>query len=794
MTFFLDAERLNGPHVARISARPRRIALPFDADSPSSFQAAIELECQVWGGGANVLLPIRSSGPIPEIYRSTLPGSQIDDVHGVDYDPEMTLQQIPNLDQARDVSRSQLAAGLLPYRETEKTVPVEIITLDVDDPWRGIYAACLGVLPDSVSPEIVRSGNWLPNIDFSDFVQVRRKTTTGSLDDLISRTWPKERVSTPRQLSMTKLSYAGTASSSIRSDRPVLPDPQFARYDAGPNILVVCSPGSMEDLALLWNLRAAHGDFYVTPIGIPSDELSAASVQKLTYGPGIARHGFSAASLYVTSISLSTEELRESLNGVQGVSVRSPSEVLMFGTVFGLSRDEVLVWRDGRASYKPIDPANYHDVLKNRNINDLLMMQFDVSIEDAPLPLSNDYRVDPYNGAFYNNAHTTWSSPSSAEKMSSVEWPSRAVIARSLASVRGFELSESAPGIAARILVEMLGDVAEAYMLCHAPLLNLLESMAARQGFSWYKDRLRQAGFQAQPTESVPASIDELPEKSFHDFKQALGNNDGAAKYWLAWAERSSVIIKGFPLQCPNCGAKQWIPVANFAPPITCRGCVRLIEFPFGDRPMIDFKYRLSEQARRVYESDAMGHILVARFFASVFGFGSQSRLIGLHPGMSVRRPGEPNDVGEADLLMLTRWGEFVPIEVKRTATGLTGNEVQKLDTLAQAMRSPWSGVAACQYARDTGEALDSLSTRNADGTHDRLVLTYDHLLQPHPMWALSDDPFAQMKLGDEEIAKREKEFVASLVTRAKETDVDWLAYSMMRRRTNAEPAPPSDG
>jgi len=140
---------------------------------------------------------------------------------------------------------------------------------------------------------------------------------------------------------------------------------------------------------------------------------------------------------------------------------------------------------------------------------------------------------------------------------------------------------------------------------------------------------------------------------------------------------------------------------------------------------------------------------------------------------------------------MLTRQGEFVPIEVKRTATGLTDHEVEKLDALAQAMGSPWTGVAACQYARDTGDALDSLSTRNVDGTHDRLVLAYDRLLQPHPMWALGDDPFAEMKLGDEEIAKREKEFVASLVMRSKEADVDWLAYSMVRRRTTADPAPP---
>jgi hypothetical protein len=495
----------------------------------------------------------------------------------------------------------------------------------------------------------------------------------------------------------------------------------------------------------------------------------------------------SATTLYVTSCSLSTDELSDALSGMNEVSVRPPADLLRFGSVLGWSRDDVLMWKDGQASFKSLDSARYREILDRRNINDLLIMQFDIAVEDSPLPLSDDYRVSPHNGAFYNGSHTRWSSLRHGDKISSIEWPSRELVANSLASIRDLKLSESAPGIASRILVEMLGGLGDVYLLCHAPLLGLPESMAARQGFNWYKDRLRQAGIETQPGDSVGWSIDELPEKSFHDFKRVLGNSDAATKYWLAWAERSSVIIKGFPLQCPRCGAKQWIPIGNFRPPVTCRGCAKAIEFPFGDRPTIDFKYRLSEQTRRVYEVDAMGHILVARFFESIFGLGPQSQLIGMHPGMSVFPTEGNTEIGEADLLMLTRWGDFIPIEVKRTAAGLTQSELAKLDSLATAMDSPWSGVAACQYARDTGDVLGPLTMRNADGTHLRLALTYDLLLEPHPVWALGDDPFAAKELNDEEIASRQKEFVASLITRAKESDTDWLAYSMLRRREKTE-------
>lgn len=746
--------------------------------------SAIELECQLWGGAANVFLPVDGDGQIPDMYRAVLPGSQIDAVLGLDYDPEMSLAGKLDLSVARDVSRSQLAVGLLPFRPSEKAIPIEVAELDEDDPWLGIYLTCLGSLPEKINPKLISSGNWLPEIEYSDFTDVRRVGTIGSLEDLLSRTWPKERVNTPRQMSMINLSYASTASSSIRSDQPVLPNRGFARYDAGPNVIVVCAPDSLDDLALLWNLRAAHGDFYATPIGIPFGELSVSTLQKLTFGPGLARHGFSATTLYVTSCSLSVQQITDAIGDMQEVSVRSATDMLMLGSVLGLSRDEVLLWNEGKASFQGLDTTRHSDILERRNLNEMLMMQLDISVEDAPLPISDDYRVDPWNGSFYNGAHTSWSSIGRGDKIASVVWPSRGLTADSLASIRGVRFSESAPGIAARILVDMLGDLDSVYLLCHAPLLGLLESMAARHGFNWYKDRLRQAGIDAQPGDSVGSSIDELPEKSFHDFKRVLGNSDAAAKYWLAWAERSSIVIKGFPLQCPRCGAKQWIPVGNFSPPITCRGCAVDIEFPFGDRPSIDFKYRLTEQTRRVYEIDAMGHILAARYFDSIFGFGSKSQLIGLHPGMSVFSTAADDEIGEADLLMLTRHGEFIPIEVKRTAKGLNQTELAKLDLLATSLSSPWSGVVACQYSRDTDNLLGSIATRSSDGTHLRMALTYDHLLEPHVAWTLGDDPFAIRSLDDDEIAVREKGFVAFLVSQAKGADTDWFTYSMLRRRT----------
>ncbi|KFI82963.1 hypothetical protein A9A89_0936 [Bifidobacterium psychraerophilum DSM 22366] len=746
------------------------------------------MECQIWGGAANGILPVAEDGSIPEMYKAILPGSQIDDVKGIGHDLEMSLSDVVDPNYPREADRDQLAVGLLPYKPTEKQPLVEVVNLPKNDPWYGIYLACLGKLPEGINSDIIRAGSWQRDISFSDFVEIQNMTLTGSLDDLLSRMNPAKHTITPRQLSMVQLSYAATASTAIRSGRPVLPERWYARYDAGPNILVVCSPGSLDDVTLLWNLRSAHGDFYAVPIGIPYAEFSAEAVSKVISDPGLARNGISPNSLYITSCSVSTHDISEHLGGMSGVFVCSPDELLSFGTVLGWSREDVLVWKDGCASFKPLDPAPHRETLFQRNLNRLLIMRFDVAVEDSPLPASADYRVKSPNGIFYNGSYNSWSSLRDGERIRSVQWPSRGLIAKSLASIRGLRFRESAPGIAARILAEMIGDLNDLGMLCHAPLLRLLESMAARQGFNWYKERARREGHEVDPVESVGSSIDELTEKTFQDFKNVLGNSDKATRYWLAWAEKASVILKGFRIQCPECGAKQWLPIKSFTPPIICRGCSKTIDFPFGDEPIAKFQYRLSEQTRRVYEVDAIGHLLAARFFHWIFEVGSKGRLIGMHPGMSIFRSDGGNEIGEADLLMLTRMGEFVPIEVKRTAKGLNESEIQKLDILSGALKSSWSGVVVCQYARNVDETLStSLVTRNSDGTYRRMALTYDQLLDPHPIWALGSDPFAIRKLTEEEITEREKEFVTSLKRRAEEPDAGWQAYLMLHRHPRSQ-------
>ena len=63
-----------------------------------------------------------------------------------------------------------------------------------------------------------------------------------------------------------------------------------------------------------------------------------------------------------------------------------------------------------------------------------------------------------------------------------------------------------------------------------------------------------------------------------------------------------------------------------------------------------------------------------------------------------------------------------------------------------------------------------------------RLILTYDLLLDPHPVWALGADPFAWAPLSIEEIKKREAAFVQLLAHGRENESFQWFDYSMLRR------------
>jgi hypothetical protein len=781
MKNLLDDSMLDGSHAARITFRPEREAEPAALGDVPALRDLIADLCQVWGGANTPIVPVTADGTIHSAYARVLPGSQIDGLAGMDY-LGLLREPLPKVKLVHERSGfgKQLAVALLKFRKQKKYAVLEIPELANDDPWRDIYAANLGLLPEVPSREILEHGHLVPDLRFDDFVRIKRPVILGSLEDLMDRL--DERLS-PRRLSMNGLAYGGVTHNGIRSEFHAIPQREFARMDAGPNIVVVCTPGSVEDIALLWNLRAAHGDTRPAPIGIPADTVSADKIRQLARHPHISHHGWGANVVYVTSASLSIDSLKNHIGKTDDrlYEFANQQDLLNLGYAAGWTRDEVLTWADGKTSYVPLHPDSHTSILNRRGFSDFTRVVADINLLSSPFPMGDDVRLDTFGSSFFAGAAHHDASLKRRSEASTLQWPSRMLMAKAVAGRRGLDLSESPPGIAARVALKGLSDLWEIGNLAHAPLLTLLEKMAARNGLSWYKRQRRSEPSDDELQRATAKTADDLPEMAFGQFKTALGNNEPATKYWLLWAERAGLIVKGFSLNCMICGAKQWTPVAAFSPPIVCRGCAQPLEEPFGDRHTATFMYRLSERLRRVYEHDAIGHLLVIRYFNSLMGAGSNSDLVGMHPGLDVRKHGSATTEGESDVLILLRSGDFVPVEVKRSYGSMTPLEVGKLDHLVALLRAPWSVLAVCQYGKDAPPEYLAYEQRGANEPPHRLVLSYDTLLDPRAVWGLGADPFAWSPLTAHQISDREKDFVNRLAQQAKDGDKDWMEWQLLR-------------
>ena len=782
MKDLLNDDVLDGSYVSRVTYRPERIALPIRDHVLSGLFDAIRFESQVWGGATTALIPAGEGGALSPAYAAILPGSKVDRVKGLDF---YGLFDLPHAKVKWPLQHHawgrQLAVTLLKYRAQDEYRHLEIVELATDDPWRGVYAACLGLIPDRPDASVLEANRLLPTLRFEDFVHVERVLVGGSLDDLLQRLSSTEKMS-PRMLSMVHLAYGNSGSTFLRTAQRVLPEPGFAQYDAGPNVVVVCSDGSLEDYALLWNLRGAHGDSRAFPVGIPASELNRGVLQQLAQHPTLARNGFPARSLYVTSASLTVDELSALIeeDNPDRVGVASLEEMLTFGVGGGWRRDEVLVWNNGEARFVSREPESHRDLPEHTALSDWTTMYVDLEVVESPFPQAGDVRVDAVNGTFYAGSWSRQGSSLSRSEALSARWPSRLLMAKSVAAARGFELKESEPGRAGLVALLGFNDIWDIGYLAHAPLLRLLDEMAARTGFHWFKQRSRRTGTELGAGEAVAPTADLLPEVPFDRFKTALGNSQGAARFWLLWAEKSGLIVKGFQLRCPICGAKQWTPVAGFAPPIICRGCAGEMATPFGDQTQVTFKYRISERLRRVYEHDTIGHLLVMYWFRSLFGDPTRGRMIGMHPGIEVRHLGSSDPEGEADVLLLMWNADFIPVEVKRSSSGFTESAVNAFNHLVDVVHAPWSAVAVCQYGHEVAPAFVGLEDREPGSGRHRVLLTYDKLLDPRPIWALGTDPFAWNPLTSEEIEHRESDFVKRLVAEADSGPHDMVAYSML--------------
>jgi hypothetical protein len=791
----LDTGLISGQHESSWVLRPERAARPVAADDVPGALAEIERLCQVWGGAGQPLLPV-AAGELPAPYFSLLEREQIDGVGGLQ---DVAVRLPWRVGESRPADHPVvLIAAHVPLDQWRS---VEVVELSPEDPWAAAYAAVLGVWPEMPDAALSDMAFVRDDLRFEEVVPMQRQEVSGSFDDLLTRLSDRS-VLTPRRMSGMYLAAGLEPDTSFMGlSEEVLPRPWSVRRAAGPNLIVLMSPGSVTDLALLWNLRCAHGDRRVLPIGLPVGAVDAAMLAALQEPGRATMFGFGGGRCFLTSTSLELEELQRLAGLGPRFEAVSYEQVLTFGPAPGRLSAHVTSWEDGRTRLRPLSESDLEllSVSKDARMPELVL---DVKVAGRPLPADGTMRGTEW-AARYQAGAAQVQVPQMRRQTVEVAWPSTWTCLEAVAHSRGLTVTESEAGLAAATLLRALGGVGTVRLLQHRPLIDLLYRMAERSGMSWWKNRwtavhrqLLAAGADAESLESAGellgrddpavAPSGEGRDVPFSDFVTALGG-DAPARHWVGWSERRHLLVRGAQITCPHCRSRSWLPMGALPPPVTCSGCGRQIEQPYGPRDL-PFTYRLGEPMRRVLDTDSLGHVLALHWFVELL----ELQLVGAHPGVTFVDASSGRHLGEADVLLLTRDGDLVPVEVKRRVAGIDG-AVEKLDSLSDALGSPWDSVVVTQPARDC-EALTALERRLPE--RPRVLLTDDQLHDDRIIWTLGANPFGWQPMPEDADRERQAAFVRRLAASDPEAPVDYVRETLLDEKLGGlrRDRAPSDG
>lgn len=549
------------------------------------------------------------------------------------------------------------------------------------------------------------------------------------------------------------------------------------------------SPGSVDDLALLWNLRGAHGARSVMPIGIPAELVTPAMLRELTQPGRVALFGLGGGLPHLVSTSVPDAELEQLASASRTAKAVSYESVLTFGPAAGRHRSHVALWEGGRTRIDPMSDSD-REALRESFVVRAPQLVLDVKVDGYPLPTDQTMRGAEFYSRFQAGAAQVNVPTLGRNETVQVQWPSSWTTLVAVAQTRGLDVEASEPGLAAATLIRSLGSIDAIHLLLHRPLITLLYRMAERSGMSWWKRRWTDVHRELVEAGGDPTTLDRAASAlgrddpavapagegravGFQEFVTALGG-DSAATHWVTWAERRHLLVRGANVTCPDCKTKSWLPLAALPPPVACPGCGREVDHPYEPRALT-FTYRLGEPLRRVLETDSLGHVLALRWFIELF----DNALVGAHPGVNFLDPSTKRTIGEADVLLLFSDGSLVPIEVKRRLAGADEGAAAVADELSDILNAPWDGFVVTEPARDIPE-LEAFEKRLPD--RPRIVLTDDHLHADHVFWAAGGNPFEWSPRPETEDRKRHQGFSKGLSERDPDAPWDWVVSTLLDR------------
>jgi len=732
IAYLLDDATLNGPvTLNRQLVAARHLAhVPLDV---AGARTVISKRCQWWGGGFHLLVPDEWVAETTDMWEAFGAAADVDTEEDCAVWPEESANTW--VCRQRDGRCVPLLTTLAGRKPGVDLPAVHVFDVDPDDPWAVAYLAqfgWLGTVPDDTCLQQSRLAGLT---SFAPFVTVQRERIVGSIGDFEVRVTGRSAAMSPVELSLTFLNNPGRWYAMSRVPG-VFPSPE-AMFDwHGPNVVVVYEPGSIRDLCVLWNLRVDHHLPAGAPLGVPVSEAEAAIPRLL---PNAIPGRFGDETVVLVSMTVPLEQLAQIAAAVgPNVSAVPVTDVLRPGPRVGRESTTIGLFDGGRAEVTAWSSADETD-LPDASFNyGGLGLRARFRPQDEALPRSASLAMRGWGSEWIEGACDV---EGKAMRVIEVTWPTGWTVLEAAARDQGLWVRRSAPGKTAEALLRTMGSILSLRALTDPAVVAMLNRLCEGSGMSWFRTRFRDLTADIDPGDgrlaALEARVEQLaaagPEEptrtlTLDTVKNALQSSRADAILWLEWAEAVGLLVRGVKVSCPACGHTDWQTVAELAPPVACRGCGKLIARPFPpDR--IDFQFRASTALANVAAHDALPHLLTLKWMTDRFARSAHgpAAVYGAHPGVEFYEPDNPGTtVGEADVALVMADGSIVVGECKRNAAGLNENELDKLQRLADRLRSPWTFVATTS---PISEANGIWATVRRDLPHQpRFALYAEHL------------------------------------------------------------------
>lgn len=758
----LTNEPLDGDVVVHRQLRPAGCAVAVDrTDLAAAARAVVDL-CSSWGGSAMPLIPVTPRSPIDDRWHQVLLQSNIDGIAKTDLIDEHERSRFRDI-QGGDYR--QLLLRILVDLEDPRPTVQTCRGVSPDDDWYLAYLSTLGDLP--TRPDPMNTWNELrPDLTYDDVITVRGVESEVGARGLAALFRDPSVVSAV-DLTRSKLSVGVPAA----TNRGLLPERSRFEWDDdrisrryGPNVFVVYRPGSVEDLALIWNVRARFAHPRGLPLAIPMTDTVEQDIATLRQA-GVEHYFGGGHNVALTSFSVAAVDL-EALAARTRFDVVDPWELL--GPIGGycVPSTETTHFTDGSATIPDFTATDVEALgLPLLGSHQGTWMRLKTTVADDPLPPSTTMRRPHYYGElrYLDGPITTGGH---LKQTTRITQPSGMEVLAALATDTRLVATESAPGRAAEYLIRAAAP--DLSMLAAPGVVAAVNELTRGRHVSLVKRRLNQFLGQDdldESTDRYQELLDRLDHAvgapdaaeagslTFDQLRLQLRMSRDGAQRWLHWATASGLVLRGVEAKCDRCGHKQWRPFVEIVPALICHGCGEPIVNAYGFNH-IEYRYRASESLLRAMSHDVLPSVLAIRYISSVMG-GRGGMVFGAYPGIEFRRGAASPVEAEVDALVVLRTGGLIIGECKTNARGLTSGELGKLWNAADAVGARATFAATL----DRAQACDPLwRERAAPNGRPHFALTAEHLFDlqmrgrsySEDLFDWRDDPPGPRALGGE--------------------------------------------